>query len=108
MQTQQMIAPHPHVKGDTNDALIGCLEECYSCTQTCTSCAAVCLGEQMVQQLTRCIRLNLDCADVCGATRSVATLRTGSNQEVIRHMLMTRQTACRLCGAECERHAGHH
>jgi hypothetical protein len=108
MHAQQMIATHPHVKGDTNDALIRCLDECYSCAQTCTSCADACLGEQMVQQLTQCIRLNLDCADVCAATGSVATRRTGSNEEAIRHMLMACETACRLCGAECERHAGHH
>ncbi len=108
MQAQQMIGSHPHVKGSTNDALIRCLEECYSCAQTCTSCADACLGEQMVQQLTQCIRLNLDCADICAATGSVATRRTGSNEEVIRQMLMACETACRMCGEECERHAGHH
>ncbi|MCO6416189.1 four-helix bundle copper-binding protein [Siccirubricoccus sp. KC 17139] len=108
MQAQPMIASHPHVQGSTNDALIRCLEECYSCAQTCTSCADACLGEQVVQQLTQCIRLNLDCADVCGATGSVATRRTGSNEEVIRQMLRACETACRLCAEECERHASQH
>ena len=108
MHAQQMIATHPHVKGNTNDALIRCLEECYSCAQTCTSCADACFGEQMVQQLTQCIRLNLDCADVCAASGSIATRRTGSNEEVIRQMLRACETACRLCGEECERHAGMH
>ncbi|MBY0330922.1 MAG: four-helix bundle copper-binding protein [Acetobacteraceae bacterium] len=108
MHAQQMIGSHPHVQGSTNDALIRCLEECYACAQTCTSCADACLAEQTVQQLTQCIRLNLDCADVCAATGSVATRRTGSNEEVIRQMLMACETACRLCGEECERHASHH
>jgi hypothetical protein len=89
MHAQEMISTHPHVKGNTNDALIRCIEECYSCAQVCTSCADACLGEDMVQQLTQCIRLNLDCADVCAATGSVATRRTGSNEEVIR-----REQAC--------------
>lgn len=108
MHAQQMISSHPHVKGNANDALIRCLEECYACAQTCTACADACLGEQSVQQLTQCIRLDLDCADVCTATGSVATRRTGSNEQVIRQMLAACETACRLCAEECERHAGHH
>jgi hypothetical protein len=108
MHAHEMISTHPHVKGNTNDALIRCIEECYDCAQICTSCADACLGESMVSQLTQCIRLNMDCADVCMATGSVATRRTGSNEEVIRHMLNACMEACRLCGEECERHAGMH
>lgn len=108
MLAHEMISTHPHVQGSTNDVLIRCIEECYSCAQTCTSCADACLGEKMVEQLTQCIRLNLDCADVCAATGSVATRRTGSNEQVIRAMLAACETACRLCAEECERHASHH
>jgi hypothetical protein len=50
----------------------------------------------------------MDCADVCAATGTVASCRTGSNEEVIRQMLMACETACRLCAAECECHAGMH
>ena len=108
MHAMDMIRTHPHVRGNTNDALIRCIEECYSCAQACTSCADACLGEDMVQKLTQCVRLNLDCADVCAATGAVATRRTGSNEEVIRAMLQACATACRLCAEECERHAGMH
>lgn len=108
MHVQQMISTHPHVRGNTNDALIRCIEECFDCAQTCTSCADACLGEDMVKELTPCIRLNLDCADVCAATGAVASRRTGSNEEVIRQMLAACETACRLCGDECERHAQMH
>jgi hypothetical protein len=62
----------------------------------------------MVEQVTQCIRLCLDCADVCVATGTVATRRTGSNQVLIRQMLGVCETACRLCGEECERHASRH
>ena len=60
-----MIAAHPEVGGTTNDALIKCIELCYTCAQVCTSCADACLAEENVQILTQCIRLNLDCADIC-------------------------------------------
>ena len=62
----------------------------------------------MVQQLRQCIRLDLDCADVCLATGALASRRTGSNQQVLRQMLEVCAAACRVCGEECGRHAGHH
>ncbi|PWC26760.1 four-helix bundle copper-binding protein [Teichococcus aestuarii] len=108
MHAKAIVSTHPDVKGNTNDALILCIEECYSCAQTCTSCADACLGEKMLEQLTQCIRLNLDCADVCAATGSIATRRTGSNEQLIKQMLISCEMACRLCGEECARHASHH
>jgi hypothetical protein len=108
MHAHQMISTHPHVKGNTNDALIRCVEECYDCAQTCTSCADACLGEEMVAQLTQCIRLNLDCADVCASTGAIASRRTGSNEELLRSVLDACALACRLCGDECRRHAAMH
>lgn len=104
MQAHQMISTHPDVRGRTNDALIRCIEECYACAQTCTSCADACLAESDVQDLRQCIRLNLDCADVCNTTGRLATRRTGSDEELIRRMLDVCATICRLCGEECARH----
>ncbi|MFC5353859.1 four-helix bundle copper-binding protein [Azospirillum himalayense] len=108
MHAREMISTHPQVRGNTNDALIRCIEACYDCAQTCTTCADACLGEDQVAELVQCIRLNMDCADVCTATGSVATRRSGSNEAVIRAMLDACATACRLCAEECERHAGMH
>ncbi|HET8727027.1 MAG TPA: four-helix bundle copper-binding protein [Alphaproteobacteria bacterium] len=108
MHVREMISRHPDVKGNVNEALIRCVEECYGCAQACTSCADACLAEGMVEQLRQCIRLNLDCADMCVATGSLATRRTGSNEQLLRQMLETCATACRLCGEECARHAGQH
>lgn len=101
MHACQMISLHPHVKGDVNEALARCIEECYGCAQACTSCGDACLGEDMVQQMTQCIRLNMDCADICIAAGAIATRRTGSNEETIRRVLDACATACRLCGEEC-------
>ena len=36
MHAREMIGTHPAVQGQINDALIRCIEECYSCAQTCT------------------------------------------------------------------------
>ena len=104
MHVQEMIATHPHVRGNINEALIRCIEACYDCAQTCTVCADACLGEDMVKDLIQCIRLNLDCADVCAATGQIASRRTGTNELTIKLMIETCADACRLCGDECEKH----
>jgi hypothetical protein len=108
MQAQEMIAAHPDVRGSTNDALIRCIELCYSCAQVCTACGDACLAEDDIHNLTQCIRLDLDCADICSATGRVATRCTGSDQEITRRMLDLCAAACRVCGEECQRHAAHH
>src|SRR3954452_21116119 len=105
MQTKEMIATHPDVRGNINQSLIDAIDAAHACAQTCTSCADACLAEEMVAELRQCIRLNLDCADVCSATATLGSRRTGSNEEVIRRLLETCIVACRLCGAECQRHA---
>ena len=108
MHVQEMISTHPSVRGDVNEALIRCIEECYDCAQACTVCADACLGEEMVRDLVQCIRLNLDCADVCAATGAVASRRTGTNELTLKRMIETCAEACRLCGAECAKHAAMH
>ena len=108
MHTQLMIATHPDVRGRVNQDLIVAIDELYACAQACTSCADACVAEEMVAQLRQCIRLNLDCADVCAATASIASRRTGSNEELIRSMLAACVTACRVCGDECRTHAKMH
>jgi len=108
MHAREMISSHPQVRGNTNDALIRCIETCYDCAQTCTTCADACLGESAVGQLVQCIRLNLDCVDLCLSTGNVASRRSGSNEPVIRAMLDACATACGLCADECERHAHAH
>lgn len=108
MDTEQIIAAHPEVRGNTNRALVAAIDELHACAQACTSCADACVAEEMVAQLRQCIRLTLDCADVCAASASIATRRTGSNADVIRRMLQACVEACRRCGEECGRHASHH
>lgn len=108
MHVREMISAHPDVKGRISEPLIACIEACHDCAQTCTSCADACIAEQDVAQLRQCIRLNLDCADICDATGALASRRAGSNQEVLRATIETCALACRACAEECEKHAGHH
>jgi hypothetical protein len=104
----EIIEMHPQPAGLDRDALLRCIDECLNCAASCTSCADACLGENDVQELVRCIRLNLDCADICEATGHVVTRQTVPHLGVVRATIEACAAACRACGEECERHAAHH
>jgi hypothetical protein len=105
MHAREMISTHPNVRGQADDALIRCIEECYACAQTCAACADACLGEETVRDLVQCIRLNLDCADLCYTAGVIASRRSGGNEPVIGRTLEACAEACARCAAECARHA---
>src|SRR5215212_8933681 len=79
------------------------------CAETCTSCADACLAEpEHLERLRRCIRLNLDCSDVCGATSRVLGRLTETPNEIVHAQLHACIVACQACGEECEAHAEMH
>jgi hypothetical protein len=102
----KMLATHP--QATANEVLARSIEQCFVCALQCTSCADACLAEEQVQDLVRCIRLNLDCADICDATGRVLTRQTSSEPRLARDMLEACAQTCRACAEECERHAHHH
>src|SRR5918997_5866157 len=106
-QARRMIETNPGGPTVDAEALVECIEACFSCAQPCTACADACLGEQDVQMLTRCIRLDLDCADICAATGKILSRQTDFEPEMANAALQACATACRLCGDECEEHARH-
>jgi hypothetical protein len=108
MSLSDMINTHPHPTSADLHTLVRCIEDCFSCSAACTSCADACLGEDTVQDLVRCIRLDLDCADVCATAGRVLTRQTESDPAVLRATLTACAEACRVCAVECERHAEHH
>lgn len=85
-----------------------CINACHACAQACTSCADACLSEEQVGVLTRCIRLDLDCADICDATARVLSRQTQPEQQVIRQQVQACALICRLCAEECEKHQDKH
>jgi hypothetical protein len=108
MSVSEIIAVHPSPASIDRDALVACIDECFTCAPTCTSCADASLAEDDIGELVRCIRTCLDCADVCVATGSVLARQTAFATDVPRAALEACIEACRVCAEECERHAAHH
>lgn len=104
-----MLETYPRdIGGVDKQKLAECIEACFECAQTCTACADACLAEDMVAQLTTCIRRNTDCADICATTGNVLSRQTGTDTDVIRAVLEACRVACKSCGDECAEHADHH
>lgn len=55
--------------------------------------------------LARCIRLDLDCADVCDATGRILSRQTAFDMQMAGTALRACAETCRLCAEECEKHA---
>jgi len=53
---------------EKNQELIDALN---NCAIECSHCAMACLDEEDVKMLTACIKLDIDCAEVCRVTASL-------------------------------------
>jgi hypothetical protein len=104
---RQMLDYYPRELKVDRGLFVRCIEACYDCAESCTQCADDCLGEESVQDLTSCIRLNLDCADICAATGRVVSRQTAVDANVTSAIVQACIAACRSCGDECELHAAH-
>ena len=80
------------------------LEALNNCAAECNHCATACLSEENVKILARCIKLDMDCADIC--TLISRFLARGS--EHAQHLLKECAEICNACAEECEKHAHHH
>ena len=103
-----MLETYPKTVNIDQALLARAIEEALSCFQTCTACADACLSEDMVADLTKCIRSNLDCATTCAATAEVLSRHTGDDANITRAQLQACIAACKACGDECAQHAEMH
>jgi hypothetical protein len=74
------------------------IEACLECATACNHCAVSCLQEENVQNLAKCIRLNLECAVMCRATAEKLSLGNAFAEEVSQLCA----DVAKACAAECE------
>ena len=104
----QMLETHPRSATIDRETLANAVDAITSCADTCTACADACLAEDMVADLRRCIRLNLDCADACRSVAAMLLRQTEPDVAVLRAVVEACEQACRTCGEECEQHSEMH
>ena len=77
------------------------LEALNNCAAECNHCATACLDEEDVKILAKCIKQDIDCADICSLTASL--IARGSVHGS--HLLKECAEICKACAEECEKHA---
>jgi hypothetical protein len=102
-----VLRTHPH-QPSTMGLIIACVEACTECARACSACADACLGQVEIADLRECIRLNLDCADVCAATGAVVSRLTRPHRTPMKALLLACIEICRTCGEVCVGHANTH
>ncbi|WP_159942366.1 MULTISPECIES: four-helix bundle copper-binding protein [unclassified Nocardiopsis] len=106
---EQMLTTHPDRRdAGVEEKLRACIEACGACAQACALCADACMSERDAADLLRCVRADLDCADLCETTQRVLCRRTEGEDALVRALVKACAEACRMCGEECERHAPTH
>jgi hypothetical protein len=105
---RQLLDTYPGTVSLDADVLAATIDALSDCAQACTADADADLREQNLAEMIKCIRLCLDCADICTATAAVTSRQTAYDANVTRPLLEACVVSCKSCGDECERHARHH
>ena len=105
---RQLLDSHPRTSGLDAGVLAATIDALTDCAQACTADVDADLGEQDLAEMVKCIRLCLNCADVCTATVGVISRPGAYDADVAKPLLQACVAICQSCGDECERHAQHH
>ncbi len=81
-----------------------CITACLTCLAACERCATRCLQEPDPQHLTNCIRLDRQCAVLCGMTAQLLAMESEYSPDACKLCA----DACEKCGQQCTMHEHDH
>ena len=93
-----------------------CIEACYRCAAQCDHCAVACLEESNVSKMADCVRMDLDCADMCRFTATaiargsdyaaqICNLCAETGDQYEHQHCKDCANQCRKCTEECRKMA---
>lgn len=72
----------------------------YECQTKCKYCFNACLEEEKIDMMRRCLKLTVECADICDLTASSLSYEGDFTEDVLAVCIK----ACHDCGQECRKH----
>jgi hypothetical protein len=102
---RQMLDSNSHPVNVDVSVLATAINAISDCAQACTADTDADLSEQNLAEMVKCIRLCLDCTDICAATGNVISRLAEYDRSATRPLLEACVAICQSCGDECERHA---
>jgi hypothetical protein len=103
-----LLRSYPKPLAVQDEVLAAAIDALSDCAQACAADADLNLAEPNLAEMVKCVRLCLDCADVCTATLAVASRQGDLDSNVAKPLLQSCVAICRSCGDECELHAKMH
>jgi len=104
---EEITSLHPNVSQEPYNKTLGrAIARMADCAAICNSYADACLVE--ATDMAQCIRLCLDCSDVCIAAWRVSSRRSGGDRQLIRSLLATCIEACERNAQKCMTHDHEH
>lgn len=76
----------------------------HDCMAACNHCFDGCLREENVGMMVECIRLDRECADICGYLEQAIMRGT----PFITQLAQACAAICEACGEECQKHEMEH
>ena len=104
---RQLLDTYPSALHADAGVLAATIDALSDCTEACIADTEADLNEPDLAEMVKCIRLCLNCADVCAATMGVVTRQAEYDPNVTRPLLEACVAICKSCGDECARHAPH-
>ena len=102
---RQMLDTYPVTVTVDADLLAATIDAVSDCAQACTADTDADLSEPNLAEMVTCIRLCLNCTDICTATAGVMSRLAEYDPGSTRLLLQACAAVCKSCGDECERHA---
>ena len=102
---RQILDAYPRVLTVDAELLAATIDALSDCAQACTADTDADLSESNLAEMVTCIRLCLDCTDICTATIGVISRLAEYDASATRLLLEACAAICKSCGDECERHA---
>lgn len=77
-----------------------CIEACYTCAASCDHCATACLSEPDPGSMIRCIKTDLDTAQVC----RLAAAAMARDSDFVAEICRLCAHVCEACAEICDQH----
>jgi len=103
--SRQMLDTFPRTISIDAGLLAATIDALSDCAQACTADTDADLSEDNLAEMVKCIRLCLNCTDICTATAGILSRLAEYDADATRPLLEACAATCKSCGDECERHA---
>jgi len=102
---RQMLDTYPRTLNVDADMLAATIDALSDCAQACIADTDADLSEDNLAEMVKCIRLCLNCTDICTATAGILSRLAEYDADATRPLLEACAATCKSCGDECEQHA---